>query len=242
VNPVVELSNVAVSYMIRHGASPTLKETVINAFRGRAHDVEIKALQDVSFTVRPGEVLAVVGRNGAGKSTLLKVLARVLPPTQGRVIVRGSVAPMIELGAGFNGELSGRENVVMYGTLLGRGPKEMKERVSEISEWAGLQEFIDLPLRTYSSGMVARLAFAIATDQISDLILVDEVLSVGDSDFQEKSKTRMKEMINSDAAVVLVTHDAKAAREMATKALWIDHGRVVKYGDVNPVIDSYLNS
>jgi ABC-type polysaccharide/polyol phosphate transport system ATPase subunit len=148
---------------------------------------------------------------------------------------------MIELGAGFNGELTGLENIVLYGTLLGRRPKEMRQRAADIAAWAGLSESIGLPLRTYSSGMVARLAFSIATDILSDLVLIDEVLSVGDAEFQEKSKARMRELINSQTAVVLVTHDERAARELADKALWIDHGKVMKYGEVNSVLDAYLN-
>jgi ABC-2 type transport system ATP-binding protein len=241
-NPVIEVDNASVSYMIRHGAAPSLKETVVQAFKRESHDVEVKAISNMSFTLNPGEVLAIVGRNGAGKSTMLKLLARVLPPTQGRVIVRGSVSPMIELGAGFNGELTGFENIVLYGTLLGRSPKFMRERADGIAQWAGLEESINLPLRTYSSGMVARLAFAIATDEISDLILIDEVLSVGDAEFQGKSKARMRELINSNAAAVLVTHDLESAREMADKALWIDHGKVMKYGEVNAVIDAYTKA
>ena len=240
--PVIEVIDASVSYMIRHGASPTLKETVIQAFKRESHDVEVKAIQKLNLTLNPGEVMAVVGRNGAGKSTLLKLLARVLPPTTGRVIVRGNVSPMIELGAGFNGELTGLENIVLYGTLLGRTPKVMKERAGDIASWAKLEGSIGLPLRTYSSGMVARLAFSIATDVVSDLILIDEVLSVGDAEFQEKSKLRMRELIASKSAVVLVTHDLDAAREVATKALWIDHGQVMKYGEVNSVVDAYLGA
>ena len=241
-SPVIEVIDASVSYMIRHGASPTLKETVIQSLKRQSHDVEVKAIQSLSFSLNPGEVLAIIGRNGAGKSTLLKMLARVLPPTMGRVIVRGNVSPMIELGAGFNGELNGIENIVLYGTLLGRTPKQMRQRAADISAWAGLDESINLPLRTYSSGMVARLAFAIATDIVSDLILIDEVLSVGDAEFQEKSKLKMKELISSNSAAVLVTHDLKAVKEMAHKALWIDHGRAMKYGDVDSVVDAYLNA
>ena len=133
-------------------------------------------------------------------------------------------------------------NVILYGTLLGRSPKEMEPRVKRIAEWADIAESIDLPLRTYSSGMVAKLAFAVATDEKSDVILVDEVLSVGDAEFQERSKARMRELFQSESAVVLVTHDAQSVRELATKALWIDHGRVMKYGEVNPVLDAYLNA
>ena len=239
---LVELTNASVTYRIRHGASPTLKETIIKSIKREKHDVEVKALNGMSFSVKSGEVLAVVGRNGAGKSTLLKLLARVLPPTTGRVQVSGTVAPMIELGAGFNGELTGRENVILYGTLLGRTPKEMESRVSRIAEWADLEDSIDLPLRTYSSGMVAKLAFSVATDEKSDVILVDEVLSVGDAEFQERSKARMRELFKGDAAVVLVTHDAQSVRELATKAIWIDHGQVMKYGEVNSVLDAYLNA
>jgi len=241
-SPVIEVIDVSVSYMIRHGASPTLKETVIQSLKRQSHDVEVKAIQNLSFSLNPAEVLAVIGRNGAGKSTLLKMLARVLPPTKGRVIVRGNVSPMIELGAGFNGELNGIENIVLYGTLLGRTPKQMRQRAADISAWAGLEESINLPLRTYSSGMVARLAFAIATDIVSDLILIDEVLSVGDAEFQEKSKKKIEELVKSNAAVVLITHDLQAVRELAHKALWIDHGRAMKYGDVDSVVDAYLNA
>jgi len=239
---LIELTNASVTYRIRHGASPTLKETIINSIKREKHDVEVKALNGMSFSVKSGEVLAVVGRNGAGKSTLLKLLAGVLPPTTGRVQVAGTVAPMIELGAGFNGELTGRENVILYGTLLGKTPKEMESRVSRIAEWADLEDSIDLPLRTYSSGMVAKLAFSVATDEKSDVILVDEVLSVGDAEFQERSKARMRELFKGDAAVVLVTHDAQSVRELATKAIWIDHGQVMKYGEVNSVLDAYLNA
>jgi len=238
----IEITDASVSYMIRHGASPTLKETVIQAFKGKSQDVEIRALQNISIKLYPGEVLAVVGRNGAGKSTLLKLMARVLPPTHGRVVVRGSVSPMIELGAGFNGELTGLENIILYGTLLGRTPKQMRDRANEITNWAGMNDFISLPLRTFSSGMIARLAFAIATDAVSDLILIDEVLSVGDAEFQEKSKLKMKELISNNSAAVLVTHDLKAVKDMAHKALWIDGGRAPKYGDVDSVVDAYLNA
>lgn len=240
--PVVEIRDVAVTYTIRQGASPTLKDTVIQAIKRRSHDIDVTALQGVNFTLNPGDVLAVVGRNGAGKSTLLKVLARVLPPSKGRVIVRGTVAPMIELGAGFNGDLTGIENIILYGTLLGRRPREMRAAAERIYTWAGLEDSIHHPLRTYSSGMVARLAFSIATDVKSDLILVDEVLSVGDADFREKSKERMIEQIKSDSAVVLVTHDLKAAAELATIGLWIDHGKVMKFGEIDAVLDAYSKS
>jgi ABC-type polysaccharide/polyol phosphate transport system ATPase subunit len=239
---VIELTEASVTYRIRHGASPTLKETIIRSIKREQKDVQVKALSNVTFEVEAGEVLAVIGRNGAGKSTLLKLLARVLPPTSGRVQVKGNVAPMIELGAGFNGELTGRENVVLYGTLLGSSPKEMEKRADAIAKWANVEESIDLPLRTYSSGMVAKLAFSIATDKPSEVILVDEVLSVGDAEFQKKSKERMRELFQGKSAVVLVSHDMESIKTLATKAIWIDHGHVKKYGEVNTVLDAYLNA
>lgn len=241
-NPVVEVINASVFYKVRHGASPTLKETFVNAIRRKSHDIEVRALHEISFELFPGETLAVIGGNGAGKSTLMKVLARVLPPSKGRVIVRGSVSPMIELGAGFNHELTGRENILLYGTLLGRSLKELEKRSSEIASWAGLEDFIHLPLRTYSSGMIGRLAFSIATDYVSDLILIDEVLSVGDSDFQIKSKERMNGLLKSGASVILVTHSLETVRSLATKVIWINRGNVMKIGSPSQVIDGYLNA
>lgn len=238
---VIEISKASIVYTIPHGASPTIKETLLNVVRHKSHNIKVSALSEISLELNPKEVLAVIGNNGAGKSTLLKLMARVVPPSSGRIVVRGSVAPMIELGAGFNGDLTGRENLLLYGVLLGRSLKEMRERTTSIAKWAGLEEFLELPLRTYSSGMVARLAFSIATDRPYDLILIDEVLSVGDVEFQEKSKIRMRELIDSHSAVVLVTHDIETVRNLATKALWIDHGKVMKYGEVNSVLDAYLN-
>jgi ABC-2 type transport system ATP-binding protein len=240
--PVIEVTNVGVTYTIRHGRTNSIKETAINFFKQQSSDIEVRALREVSFTLNPGEVIAIVGANGAGKSTLLKLLARVLPPTNGRVIIRGSVAPMIELGAGFNPELSGQENIVLYGVLLGRTINEITTNVPRIAEWAGLSEYIHLPVRTYSSGMLARLAFSIATDVASDLILIDEVLSVGDADFQSKSKVRMRSLIESNSAAILVTHDMGAAREIATRGIWLDHGKLMKIGEINEVIDAYLQA
>jgi ABC-type polysaccharide/polyol phosphate transport system ATPase subunit len=240
--PVIEVTNASVTYTIRHGRTNSLKETAINFFKQESSDIEVNALREVSFTLNPGEVIAIVGPNGAGKSTLLKLLARVLPPTDGRVIVRGSVAPMIELGAGFNPELSGLENIILYGVLLGRTTNEMTTNAPRIAEWAGLNEYIQLPVRTYSSGMLARLAFSIATDVASDLILIDEVLSVGDADFQSKSKERMRTLIQSNSAAILITHDMGAAREIATRGIWLDHGKLMKIGEINEVIDAYLQA
>jgi ABC-type polysaccharide/polyol phosphate transport system ATPase subunit len=219
--------------------SGSLKELFRDAIKGKARVVDYVALQDVSFSVDKGEVVAILGRNGAGKSTLLKVLAGVLPPTKGSRKVDGFIAPMIELGAGFHPEMTGAENVLFYSALMGRNLKTVKKRTPAIGEWAGVTDHMDFPLRTFSSGMVARLAFATATDERSEVLLVDEVLSVGDADFQEKSKKRMHELINSGAAVVLVSHDMSAVRELASRAIWLEHGQVKMIGKASDVVDAY---
>lgn len=236
---VADVSGVSLAYRLATGRSASFKDFVVQTLRGGISYERLMALDDVSFTVRPGEILAVIGHNGAGKSTLMKILARVLPPTSGRVVVRGSVAPMIELGAGFNGELTARENIVMYGALLGRDPRYMRQRTESIIEWAELGSFLDSPVRTFSSGMTARLGFAIATDAEPDLLVVDEVLSVGDEAFQRKSKERMASLIGSGTAVVLVSHALETVRNLADRVLWLDHGTVKMIGGADAVVDSY---
>jgi ABC-type polysaccharide/polyol phosphate transport system ATPase subunit len=238
---IVEVSDVAMAYRrTRHRVS-SLKQTAIDTIKRRMAYEQFYALNGVSFDIARGETVSIIGRNGAGKSTLLKVVARVLPPTSGRVIVRGHVAPMIELGAGFNPELTGAENIMLYGTLLGRTPKQMQARIEAIADWAGLSEHLDIPLRAYSSGMTARLAFATATDTTPDLLLIDEILSVGDEDFREKSAARTIEMMNSGAAVLLVSHDLEAVRSMSSRAIYLEHGRPKAFGSPEEVIQNYLS-
>jgi ABC-type polysaccharide/polyol phosphate transport system ATPase subunit len=237
--PVIEIKNVNVTYRVLMNKSSSLKELFRDAIKGKARVVNYVALQDISFTVDAGEVVAILGRNGAGKSTLLKVLAGVLPPTKGTSKVNGKIAPMIELGAGFHPEMTGAENVLFYSALMGRDIKSVKERTPAIGEWAGVTDHMDFPLRTFSSGMVARLAFATATDEKAEVLLVDEVLSVGDAVFQEKSKKRMHELINSGAAVVLVSHDMVAVKELATRAIWLENGHVKMIGKASDVVDAY---
>ena len=217
----------------------SIRDLFKEAVAGRARIVNYVALQDVSFTVDAGEVVAILGRNGAGKSTLLKILAGVLPPTKGTAKVNGSIAPMIELGAGFHPEMTGAENVVFYSALMMRDIKKVKARVAEIGEWAGVGDHMNFPLRTFSSGMVARLAFSTATDETSDILLIDEVLSVGDSEFQEKSKERIMTMIGNGAAVVLVSHSPATVKELANRAIWLEDGKVKMEGPAALVADAY---
>ena len=239
---VIEVKNVQLTYRVLMNRTGSLKELFRDAVKGRVRINNYVALDDVSFTVDKGEVLAILGKNGAGKSTLLKVLARVLPPTQGTVQINGAIAPMIELGAGFHPELTGAENVVFYSTLLGRDMKRTRAKLSEIGEWAGVTDHMNFPLRTFSSGMVARLAFATATAENSEVLLVDEILAVGDASFQEKSRNRMMELIGSGAAVVLVSHDMATVRSLATRAIWLDAGKVIMSGDPEEVVTAYENS
>jgi ABC-2 type transport system ATP-binding protein len=239
---LIELNSVDLTYRVLVNRTGSLKELIRDTLKGRIRIREFHALSQVSFTVAPGEVLAVLGKNGAGKSTLLKVLARVLPPTSGSVLIQGNIAPMIELGAGFHPEMTGTENVRFYSALLGRDLKRVEKRISAIGDWAGVTDHMDLPLRTFSSGMVARLAFAVATDESADVLLIDEVLSVGDVEFQTKSAARMRDLISGGAAVVLVSHDLQAVRRLGTKAIWIESGKVIKYGEIEEVTSAYEKS
>jgi ABC-2 type transport system ATP-binding protein len=241
-NTIVDVNSASFTYTIRHGRASSLKDAALNSIRGISSDVKVNALTDVSFSIKEGEVLAIVGRNGAGKSTLLKLLAKVLPPSSGVVRIKGAIAPMIELGAGFNPELTGAENIVLFGVLMGNSTRTMKSKVAEIAQWAGLEEHIQLPLRTYSTGMVARLGFAVATFKQAELLIIDEVLSVGDADFQKKSSERIHQLIAQGQATVLVSHDLEIVSKLATKVLWLDHGKQMALGSPSEVLDAYRKS
>jgi ABC-type polysaccharide/polyol phosphate transport system ATPase subunit len=236
---VIKLENVGFTYRVLLNRTGSLKELFKEAVHGRVRMIDYVALSGVSFELNAGEVVAIIGRNGAGKSTLLKILAGVLPPTEGKSVVNGSIAPMIELGAGFHQEMTGSENVLFYSVLMGRKMKKIKSRVSAIGEWAGVTDHMDFPLRTFSSGMVARLAFATATDEKADVLLVDEILSVGDAEFQKKSRARIDQLIASGAAVVLVSHDLNSVRELSTRTIWLEGGHVKMFGETGAVVDAY---
>jgi ABC-2 type transport system ATP-binding protein len=237
--PTISVTDLGLAYRLSRSQASTFKEFVIRAVKRQVSYERLWAVRGVSFDVDRGEVFALIGPNGAGKSSLMKTVARVLPPTEGRVVVRGSVAPMIELGAGFNVELTARENIVLYGTLLGRHPDTMRERTSPILEWANLEEFADVPVRSFSTGMLARLGFAVATDVRPDVLVVDEVLSVGDERFQAKSKVRVTELMEGGASVLLVSHSLDTVEEIADRVLWMDHGRPMMLGDPKEVVAAY---
>jgi ABC-type polysaccharide/polyol phosphate transport system ATPase subunit len=239
VSVAIRLEDVHVGYLIPRERIRSLKEYAIRRLRRRVFFDQFEALRGVSFQVGTGEALGLIGRNGAGKSTALRVIARILPPTGGRVVVSGRVAPILELGLGLHGELTGRENVMLQGALLGFSRAEMKRRMGPIVAFAELEEFIDAPLRTYSTGMAARLAFSVATDVDPDILLIDEVLSVGDERFQIKSEARMMEFRRSGKTIVFVSHSARQINETCDRAVWIHEGRVVREGPATEVTEAY---
>lgn len=236
---VIDVRDVSVQYFVPHERIPTLKEFAVRWLRGRVEWRHFMALTGVSFAVRRGDAIGIVGNNGAGKTTLLKVVARVLRPQTGSVTTKGRVVPLLELGAGFDPELSGRENIFLYGAMLGHPRKYMAERFDDIVAFAELAEFIDAPLRTYSTGMVARLGFAIATDVEPDILLVDEVLSVGDIAFQRKCQERMAGFRREGVTFVVVSHSLETLRRLCSRILWVEHGRVVQDGPAREVLAAF---
>jgi ABC-type polysaccharide/polyol phosphate transport system ATPase subunit len=237
--PVVSLQGVSVRYRMPRERIHSVKDFAIRWLKRKILYDEFAALKDVSLEVRRREVLGLIGHNGAGKSTLLRLIARVLQPTSGRVTVRGRVAPLLELGAGFDMELTGRENVYLNGAILGFRRADIDQRFDRIVDFAGVREFIDMPLRNYSSGMVVRLGFAVATDIQPDVLIVDELLSVGDADFQKKSEQRMRELSEKSEAVIMVSHDLGLMREMCQRVAWLDHGRLLAVGPPDEVVGQY---
>lgn len=238
---MIELDNVSMMFNLSTERVDNIKEYVIRLLKKELFFKEFWALRNISFKIEKGDSLGVVGLNGSGKSTLLKVVAGILKPTTGKVIVRGSVAPLIELGAGFDADLSARENIFLNGAILGYSREYMEEKFDDIISFAELQDFIDVPIKNFSSGMTARLGFAIATMNIPDVLIVDEVLAVGDYKFQEKSFARMERIINSGATVLFVSHSVEQVKKMCNKALWLEHGKMKMFGDVNVVCDAYSN-
>ena len=237
--PAIALTGVSVRYRVASESIRSLKEYAIRRLQGRMDHGELLALREVSLAIKPGERVGIIGPNGAGKSTLFRVIARVRRPSEGRVIVRGRVAPLLELGLGFHVELTGRENVILHGTLLGRSRVDMTDRMDRIAEFAELEAFLDTPIRKYSTGMVARLAFAAATDVEPDVLLVDEALAVGDERFRAKCHARMAGFRDRGKTFLLVSHLLDEVRETCTRAIWISEGRIERDGPAADVCDAY---
>jgi len=238
--PSIYIDDLSVKYRVPREKVSGIKEFAIRWAQRRLEHIDFWALREVDLNVQRGEVFGIIGHNGAGKSTLLKVVAGLLHPTEGRVVVRGRVAPLLDLGAGFHPELTGRENVYLYGTLLGMSRREVDQLFESIVDFADLWEFVDAPLRTFSTGMTARLGFAVATCRLADVLLVDEVLAVGDVHFQEKCLERMDAFRERGATILFVTHVLENAKEICNRAVWLSEGRVMDIGPARHVVDKYI--
>ena len=237
--PPVVARDLRLAYRLSRSRSSTLKEFAVNLLKRQVEYEELWALDGVSMDLEYGETLGIIGPNGAGKSTLMKVIAGVLRPTEGRVVVTGHLSPLISLSGGINVEMTGRENIVLFGTLLGRDPADMKERVDDIAVWAGLTDFLNVPVRNYSTGMQARLAFSIATDVKPEILILDEVLAVGDTAFRKKSRERIDYLMGGGTSVLLVSHQMNTIRELAERTLWLDKGRIKALGPSADVVAEY---
>jgi len=239
---MIEIRDVNMRFRMANDRMSGLKEYIVQLLRGKLKYEEFEALKDVTFDVEEGEVVGLVGHNGAGKSTMLKVISRILKPTEGSVEIRGNVVPMLELGSGFDFDLTGRENIFLNGAILGYSEQFLKEKYDEIVAFSELGQFIDTPLRNYSSGMIVRLGFAIATVVEPQILIVDEVLAVGDARFQEKSKKRMQELMSGGTTVLFVSHNLHQIREMCDRVVWLDHGQMRMFGEAQAVCDAYEKS
>ena len=236
---MISVKNVSIRYLMTYDRVKSLKEYLVHFAKGKLKYSEFWALKNVSFEINKGEVLGIIGHNGAGKSTLLKVVSGILKPTEGSVQLDGIVVPMLELGSGFDFDLTGRENILLNGAVLGYSERFLKDKYDEIYEFSELGQFIDVPIRNYSSGMLMRLAFSIATVVNPDILIVDEILSVGDAQFQEKSKKRMLELMSSGTTVLFVSHSIDQIREICDRVLWLDQGQVKTIGNAQDVCAAY---
>ena len=237
--PAVRVENVSVTYRTTFERTPTFKQAIVRFGRGERAVREVHALKNVSFTVEEGTSLGIVGANGAGKSTLIRTIGGILPPTQGRIEVHGRISALLALGVGFNPNLSGRENVILGGLANGLSRKQVLDRAEEIADFSELDDFMDLPIRTYSSGMRSKLAFAVSVHMDPDILMIDEALSAGDAAFRKKAAVKMRELMESARAMFLVSHALGSVKELCNKAIWIDKGRLMMEGEPDAVIKAY---
>ena len=236
---IIRANDISMRYLMTYDRIQSIKEYIVQMLRGKIKYEEFWALKNVSFEVDRGEVVGIVGHNGAGKSTLLKVISGILKPTGGELEVHGNVVPMLELGSGFDHDLTGRENIFLNGSILGYSEKYLKEKYEQIVEFSELGKSIDVPIRNYSSGMLMRLAFSIATVVQPEILIVDEILAVGDAAFQEKSKARMLELMSGGTTVLFVSHSLEQIREMCDRVIWLEHGQIKAIGATKEICDAY---
>lgn len=240
--PIIEVKNVSMRFNLATEKTDTIKEYVVKLLKHQLMLNEFYALKNVSLTVNKGEAVALIGANGSGKSTLLKCIAGVLYPTVGSIEVRGSIAPLIELGAGFDMDLTARENIYLNGAVFGHDRAFMDKHFKSIVDFAELWEFIDVPVKNFSSGMVARLGFSIATEVHADILVVDEILSVGDYRFQEKCKERMNDMLKGGTTLIFVSHSEEQVKNLCQKAVWLDHGNKMCFLPVEEAFKMYRSA
>ena len=238
--PIIRVNDVSMRFNLAQEKTETLKEYTVKLLKHQLFFNEFYALNNVSFDVQKGESVALIGRNGSGKSTMLKVIAGVMYPTTGSVEVNGSIAPLIELGAGFDMDLTARENIYLNGAVMGHDRDFMNEHFQSIIEFAELQDFIDVPVKNFSSGMIARLGFSIATEVKADVLICDEVLAVGDFMFQEKCKNRMADMLSGGTTLLFVSHSLEQVQQLCTRSVWIDHGHKRADGPAAEVCAEYV--
>lgn len=236
---MIRVEHVSMHFRLINDRISSIKEMLTALLRHKIKFREFHALEDVSFTVERGDVIGLIGHNGAGKSTMLKIISGIMKPTKGKVYRAANIVPMLELGSGFDYDLTGYENIFLNGAILGYSKEFLKSKYDEILEFSELSEFIHMPIRNYSSGMLMRLAFSIATVVEPEILIVDEVLAVGDERFQDKSRKRMMSLMSGGTTVLFVSHNLDQIRQMCNKAVWLDHGKVREIGEVNAVCDAY---
>lgn len=243
---MVDVNNVSIKFNLGIEKGFSIKQAFVDFFnpkkKKKKNKEEFYALSDVNFQIKRGEVVGFVGSNGAGKSTLLKVVAGVMKPTKGKITVKGNICPMIELGAGFDMDLTARENIYLNGAILGYSKEFIESKFDEIVEFSELREFLDVPVKNFSSGMVARLAFSIATIVDPEVLIVDEILSVGDLAFQQKSEEKMRSMIGGGTTVLYVSHSLESIKSLCDRVVWLEHGKVIEQGQAKDVCKHYYDS
>ena len=236
---IIKVDHVSMNFRMNVNRTTSMKEWVIAKLKRKLQYQDFFALNDVSFSVQRGEIVGIIGTNGSGKSTLLKVISGIYKPSKGTAVTAGRVAPMLELGSGFDYELSGRENIVLNGAIMGYSEEFLHRKYDEIVAFSELGEFIEQPLKTYSSGMMMRLAFSVATLVDPEILIVDEILAVGDERFQKKSSERMMNLMGGGTTVLMVSHNINQIREMCSRTIWLQHGQIRMDGDVQEVCDAY---
>ncbi|MCW2810481.1 MAG: transporter ATP-binding protein [Friedmanniella sp.] len=236
----VRVEDLSITYRTTFERRPTLKQALVRLGRGQRAVREVEALKNVTFEVKTGTAMGIIGSNGAGKSTLMRAMAGILPPSNGSVEVWGKASTLLALGVGFNKDLSGRENIILGGLASGLSRREVEERADEVADWTEIGEFIDMPMKTYSSGMQARVGFSVAVHMKPDILMIDEALSTGDAHFREKANAKMGELRESARAMFLVSHGLGSIKEMCNEAIWLDHGTLMMRGEPDEVVDAYM--